>query len=73
VIPKETRATSFSFLASAGLLGAAVGPIVAGVLTHVHIRAIFFFNAAIFLALLAYAWRSIGAALRAAQQAAGRS
>jgi MFS family permease len=66
VIPKETRATSFSFLASAGLLGAAIGPVVAGVLTHLSIRAIFFFNGAVFFLLLLYAWKSIGAAIQAA-------
>lgn len=66
VIPQETRATSFSFLASAGLLGAAVGPVVAGALTHLSIRAIFFFNGLVFFLLLAYAWKSIGPAIRAA-------
>jgi DHA1 family multidrug resistance protein-like MFS transporter len=66
VIPKETRATSFSFLASAGLLGAAIGPVVAGLLTHLSIRAIFFFNGAVFFLLLLYAWKSIGAAIQAA-------
>ena len=67
VIPQETRATSFSFLASAGLLGAAIGPVVAGALTHVSIRAIFFFNSGVFLLLLVYAWKSIGAAILASQ------
>jgi MFS family permease len=70
VIPKETRATSFSFLASAGLLGAAVGPVAAGVLTHLHIRATFFFDAAMFLLLFLYAWKSIGAAMREVQRSA---
>jgi MFS family permease len=68
VIPKETRATSFSFLASAALLGAAIGPVAAGGLTHLNIRAIFFFNGAVFFFLLLYAWRSIGPAIRAASQ-----
>ncbi len=51
VIPAETRATSFSFLASAALLGGAIGPIVAGALTHLNIRAIFFFDSFLFLCL----------------------
>ncbi len=66
VIPQETRATSFSFLASASLMGAALGPVMAGALTHLSMRAIFFFNGFVFLLLLGYAWRSIGPAIQAA-------
>ena len=66
VIPQATRATSFSFLASASLLGASIGPVVAGTLTHLNIRAIFFFNGAVFLFLLLYSWKSIGPAIHAA-------
>lgn len=66
VIPKETWATSFSFLASASLLGAAIGSVAAGILTHLSIRAIFFFNGSVFFLLLIYAWKSIGPAIRAA-------
>ena len=66
VIPQETRATSFSFLASASLLGAAVGPVAAGALAHLSIRAIFFFNSFVFFLLLLYAAKSIGPAIRAA-------
>jgi DHA1 family multidrug resistance protein-like MFS transporter len=69
-IPRETRATSFSFLASASLLGAAAGPVVAGALTHLSIRAIFLFNGAVFFLLLLYAWKSIGPAIQAAAHAA---
>ncbi len=68
VIPKETRGTSFSFLASASLMGAAIGPVAAGLLTHLNIRATFFFNGLVFFVLLLYAWRSIGAAMHAAIQ-----
>jgi len=64
VIPKETRATSFSFLASASLCGASIGPVMAGALTHLDIRATFFFNAGLFLLLLIYASRSMGAAIQ---------
>jgi len=59
IIPAETRGTSFSFLASAALLGGAAGPIAAGELTHLSIRAIFFFNSAVFLLLLIYAWKTV--------------
>lgn len=59
IIPSETRGTSFSFLASAALLGSAAGPVVAGELTHVSIRAIFFFDSAAFLLLLIYSWKTV--------------
>jgi MFS family permease len=59
IIPAETRATSFSFLSSAGLLGAALGPIVAGLLTHLSLRAVFFFNGMLFMALFLLARRYI--------------
>ncbi len=59
IIPAETRATSFSFLSSAGLLGASIGPIAAGLLTYFSMRAVFFFNALLFLGLLILAWKSV--------------
>jgi len=59
IIPAETRATSFAFLSSAALLGGAVGPVAAGALTHIHLRAVFFFDSAVFLGLLAICWKSI--------------
>ncbi len=59
VIPPQTRATSFAFLSSSGLVGASMGPVVAGVLTYLSFRAIFFFNSLIFLALLMVSFRSV--------------
>jgi MFS family permease len=59
IIPAETRATSFGFLSSAALIGGAAGPVVAGALTHISIRAIFFFNGGLYLALLFLAWKSV--------------
>lgn len=59
IIPSETRGTSFSFLSSAALLGGALGPLTAGALTHLNIRAIFFFNSLVFLVLLLITWRFI--------------
>jgi MFS family permease len=56
IIPAETRATSFSFLSSAGMLGGAIGPVAAGLLTHLSMRAVFFFNSLLFLALLVFSW-----------------
>jgi DHA1 family multidrug resistance protein-like MFS transporter len=59
MIPAETRATSFSFLASAALLGGATGPSVAGALTHISIRAVFFFNAFLFFSLWLVALKTL--------------
>ena len=59
IIPAETRATSFSFLASAALLGGATGPTIAGLLTHLSIRTIFFFNSFLYCALWLAAWRTV--------------
>jgi len=59
VVPADSRGTSFSILSSAGLLGGATGPVVAGVLAHLSLRAIFFFNAGVFLVLSAVAYYSI--------------
>lgn len=59
VVPPETRGTSFSILSSAALLGAATGPVTAGVLAHLDIRAIFFFNSIVFLLLLVLSWISL--------------
>jgi MFS family permease len=59
IIPQETRATSFSFLSSAALLGGSLGPIGAGALTHVDIRAIFFFNSLVFLMLVVVSWKLV--------------
>jgi MFS family permease len=58
-IPRETRGTSFSILASAAMLGGAAGPVVAGELAYVSLRAIFFFNAFVFLLLLVYSWKTV--------------
>jgi DHA1 family multidrug resistance protein-like MFS transporter len=59
VIPAETRGASFSFLASAALLGSAAGPIAAGELAWLSLRAIFFFNSVVFAALIVYCSESI--------------
>ena len=59
MIPEETRATSFSFLASSALLGSALGPTTAGAVTHLDIRAVFFLNSLILWAILAVTWKSI--------------
>ncbi len=59
IIPAETRGTSFSILSSSALLGGALGPLAAGILTHIDLRTVFFFNALLFLCLYFLAWRNI--------------
>ncbi len=59
IIPGETRATSFSYLSSAALLGGGAGPIVAGMLTHIHLRVTFFFDGLLFLILFFLSWRFV--------------
>jgi len=59
IIPEATRGTSFSILSSASLLGGAAGPILAGFLSHLSLRAIFFFNSVIFLFLFLVSWKSL--------------
>jgi DHA1 family multidrug resistance protein-like MFS transporter len=56
IIPPETRATSFSFLSSAGMLGGAMGPLAAGLIARLSMRAVFFFNSMLFLCLLLSSW-----------------
>lgn len=59
IIPQETRGTSFSFLSSSALLGGACGPVIAGFLTHIDLRAVFFFNGFLFLGLFLLSWKNI--------------
>jgi MFS transporter, DHA1 family, multidrug resistance protein len=59
VIPAETRGASFSFLASAALLGSAAGPIAAGELAWLSLHAIFFFNTLVFALLLLYSFKAL--------------
>jgi len=59
IIPAETRATSFSLLSSAALLGGALGPVAAGGLAHLSIRAIFFFNSLVCALLFVASWKRL--------------
>ena len=59
ILPAESRGTTFSFLSSSALIGGAAGPVVAGAITHLNMRAIFVLDSVLFLGLLAAAWRTI--------------
>jgi DHA1 family multidrug resistance protein-like MFS transporter len=49
--PGECRSAAFGYFSSAALFGGAVSPSVAGLLVHWDLRAIYYVNAALFLAL----------------------
>jgi MFS transporter, DHA1 family, multidrug resistance protein len=53
IVPADRRITAFGFFAGAALFGGAVSPSVAGLLAHFELRAIYFVDAAISLALAA--------------------
>ena len=52
VIPGEHRGTGFSILSSTSMFGGAAGPIIAGALAGLSIRAVFVFNIVIYAALI---------------------
>jgi MFS family permease len=51
MVPAERRTTAFGFFSMAALFGGAVSPTVAGLLTRVHLTAIYWADAALYLAL----------------------
>jgi MFS transporter, DHA1 family, multidrug resistance protein len=51
LIPNQARATGYSILSSAAMLGGAVGPILSGLITSLDLRASFLAGGAIYLAL----------------------
>ena len=52
VIPGEHRGTGFSILSSTSMFGGAAGPIIAGALAGLSIRAVFVFNIVIYAVLI---------------------
>ncbi len=54
VIPPEHRGTGFSILSSVSLLGGSAGPIIAGALAALSIRAVFVFNIVVYVLLIAF-------------------
>ena len=51
LVPGERRTTAFGFFSGAALFGGAVSPSVAGLVTHVDLRAIYVLDAALYLLL----------------------
>jgi MFS transporter, DHA1 family, multidrug resistance protein len=63
-VPDDRRATAFGFFSSAALFGGAVSPTVAGLLTHLDLRAIFYVDSALFALLAAGRWPASRSASR---------
>lgn len=59
VIPSEHRGTGFALLSGTSMLGGAAGPIIAGSIAGFSIRAIFVFNAAVYLVMLGFVYRNV--------------
>jgi MFS family permease len=51
MVPSERRTTAFGFFSGAALFGGAVSPSVAGLLTRVHFKAIYWADALLYLLL----------------------
>jgi MFS family permease len=51
MVPAEQRTVAFGFFSGAALFGGAVAPTVAGLVAHWDLRAIYYVNSLVFLAL----------------------
>ena len=51
MVPSERRTTAFGFFSGAALFGGAVSPSIAGLLTRVHFKAIYWADALLYLLL----------------------
>jgi MFS family permease len=69
MVPTERRTTAFGFFSGAALFGGAVSPSIAGLLTRVHFKAIYWADALLYL-LLALALLPGAIAMRARRTAA---
>jgi DHA1 family multidrug resistance protein-like MFS transporter len=69
MVPSERRTTAFGFFSMAALFGGAVSPSIAGLLTRVHFKAIYWADALLYV-LLALALMPGVMAMRARRQAA---
>jgi DHA1 family multidrug resistance protein-like MFS transporter len=59
IIPAEHRGTGFALVSGTGMLGGAAGPIIAGSIAGINIRAIFVFNAVIYLLMMGFVYRNV--------------
>jgi DHA1 family multidrug resistance protein-like MFS transporter len=68
MVPAERRATAFGFFSGAALFGGSVAPVVAGLLAHWRLHAIYYLDGLLYLGLAA----ALPAAARHAEEAASR-
>jgi MFS transporter, DHA1 family, multidrug resistance protein len=59
VIPEERRGSGFGLLSSTSMFGSAAGPLIAGAIAGVSIRAIFVFNAVVYLLMIVFVTRNM--------------
>jgi MFS family permease len=59
VIPSERRGAGFALLSGTSMLGGAAGPILAGGLAGVSIRAIFIVNSIVYLLMIGFVYRNV--------------
>jgi MFS family permease len=70
MVPSARRTTAFGFLSGAALFGGAISPSVAGLLTRIHFKAIYWVDAALYLLLaLALVPSALAARAQARQSA----
>jgi DHA1 family multidrug resistance protein-like MFS transporter len=58
-IPSEHRGAGYGILSGTGVLGGAVGPLIAGLMAGFSIRSIFVFNAVIYMLMMAFVQRNV--------------
>src|SRR2546428_4510388 len=59
VIPNQHRGTGFALLSATSMLGGGVGPLIAGSIAGFSIRAIFIFNAVVYLLMIGFVHRNV--------------
>jgi MFS transporter, DHA1 family, multidrug resistance protein len=59
IIPGEHRGAGYGVLSGTSMLGAAVGPLIAGSLAGFSIRSVFVFNTGVYLMMMAFVYRHV--------------
>src|SRR5436190_2286416 len=59
VIPEERRGSGFGLLSSVSMFGTAVGPLIAGAIAGISLRAIFVANSIVYLMMIAFVTRNV--------------
>jgi MFS family permease len=59
VIPEERRGSGFGLLSSVSMFGTAVGPLIAGAIAGISLRAIFVANSIVYLMMIVFVMRNV--------------